>query len=212
MEDAGFVGSRPEVRCRCVPDRPGSPAAWAAQTCWLRATVLAMVLAFVANIRCRAGAWNDNAEAVPILLLHRHLPPVRRGRIPRRESCLSRPRGRVPGADRRCDAGRGLAGLHTSANRPGVAAFYDVTGGAARDLCRARWCSQPPGRTGPDRRRQALMVAFSPGLILCAFINWDLLAFALTALWLAAWSARRSGVGGESFSAWPWRRSSTPSC
>jgi uncharacterized membrane protein len=33
-------------------------------------------------------------------------------------------------------------------------------------------------------------------LILCAFINWDLLAFALTALWLAAWSARRSVWAG----------------
>jgi uncharacterized membrane protein len=39
--------------------------------------------------------------------------------------------------------------------------------------------------------RAALMVALSPGLILAAFVNWDLLAMALTAGGLAFWSSRR---------------------
>jgi uncharacterized membrane protein len=51
------------------------------------------------------------------------------------------------------------------------------------------------GREG-DGLRTALMVALSPGLILAAFINWDLLAMALTAGGLAAWAARREVLAG----------------
>jgi uncharacterized membrane protein len=40
------------------------------------------------------------------------------------------------------------------------------------------------------------MVALSPALILNAFVNWDLIAFALTALGLAAWATRRVGWAG----------------
>jgi uncharacterized membrane protein len=40
------------------------------------------------------------------------------------------------------------------------------------------------------------MVALSPGLILAAFINWDLLAMALAACGLAAWAARRHALAG----------------
>ena len=41
------------------------------------------------------------------------------------------------------------------------------------------------------------MVALSPALILAAFINWDLIALALTALGMAAWAARRGVLGGR---------------
>lgn len=44
--------------------------------------------------------------------------------------------------------------------------------------------------------RTGLMVACSPALLLTAYINWDLLAVALSALALAAWSARRPGLAG----------------
>ena len=40
------------------------------------------------------------------------------------------------------------------------------------------------------------MVALSPALILSAFVNWDLIAFALTALGIAAWAARRGVWAG----------------
>jgi uncharacterized membrane protein len=40
------------------------------------------------------------------------------------------------------------------------------------------------------------MVALSPALILSAFINWDLIAFALTAVGIAAWAARRGVWAG----------------
>ncbi len=44
--------------------------------------------------------------------------------------------------------------------------------------------------------KTALMVAFSPALILAAYINWDLFAMALTACGLAAWAARRPWLAG----------------
>ena len=44
--------------------------------------------------------------------------------------------------------------------------------------------------------KAALMVALSPALILAAFVNWDLLAMALTAVGLAFWSARRPAAAG----------------
>ncbi len=53
------------------------------------------------------------------------------------------------------------------------------------------------GRGGLDNgSKAALLVALSPGLILAAFINWDLLAMALTAGGVAAWAARREILAG----------------
>jgi len=49
---------------------------------------------------------------------------------------------------------------------------------------------------GPGARWQGLMVALSPALILNAFVNWDLIAMALTALGIAAWAARRGVWAG----------------
>lgn len=49
---------------------------------------------------------------------------------------------------------------------------------------------------GPQRRWAALMVALSPALIFAAYINWDLLAMALTACGMAAWAARRPVLAG----------------
>ncbi|TDD65303.1 DUF2029 domain-containing protein [Actinomadura rubrisoli] len=49
---------------------------------------------------------------------------------------------------------------------------------------------------GRHSLRTGLMVALSPALLLTAYINWDLLAVALSALALAAWSRRRPGLAG----------------
>ncbi len=48
------------------------------------------------------------------------------------------------------------------------------------------------------RRRMwdAAMVALAPGVILCAFINWDLLAVALTSVSMLLWSRSRAGWAG----------------
>jgi uncharacterized membrane protein len=44
--------------------------------------------------------------------------------------------------------------------------------------------------------KAALLLALSPGLILAAYINWDLFAMALTACGMAAWAARRPWLAG----------------
>jgi uncharacterized membrane protein len=44
--------------------------------------------------------------------------------------------------------------------------------------------------------KAALLVALSPGLILAAYVNWDLFAMALTAGGMAAWAARRPWLAG----------------
>ena len=44
--------------------------------------------------------------------------------------------------------------------------------------------------------KAALLVALSPGLILAAFVNWDLFAMAVAAGGLAAWAARREWLAG----------------
>jgi len=49
---------------------------------------------------------------------------------------------------------------------------------------------------GRSRRWTALLVALAPGLILAAFINWDLIAMGLVALGMAAWAARRQVLAG----------------
>ena len=49
---------------------------------------------------------------------------------------------------------------------------------------------------GRSRRWTALGVALSPGLILGAFINWDLIAMGLVALGMAAWAGRRMVLSG----------------
>jgi len=52
---------------------------------------------------------------------------------------------------------------------------------------------------GRSRRWTGLLVALSPGLILASFINWDMIAMALTALAMVAWAARRGVLAGIAF-------------
>ena len=49
---------------------------------------------------------------------------------------------------------------------------------------------------GPDRRRDALLVALSPVVIFSAFTNWDLIAVGLGMVGLVAWAARRPVLAG----------------
>jgi glycosyl transferase family 87 len=65
-----------------------------------------------------------------------------------------------------------------------------ATGYAARPKSGGRRGGMDPGL------KAALMVALSPGLILAAFVNWDLLAMALTAAGMAAWAGRRAVLAG----------------
>jgi uncharacterized membrane protein len=67
----------------------------------------------------------------------------------------------------------------------GLLAVFLVAGVLATAYC-----------AGPDRRWTALLVAFSPALILSAFINWDLVAMGLMMMSLAAWAGRRTVLAG----------------
>jgi uncharacterized membrane protein len=58
------------------------------------------------------------------------------------------------------------------------------------------WTIASTGRTVARRPWDALLVALSPVVALAGFINWDLLAVALTAASLAAWSRRRPLAAG----------------
>jgi uncharacterized membrane protein len=58
------------------------------------------------------------------------------------------------------------------------------------------WTIASTGRTVVRRPWDALMVALAPVVALAGFVNWDLLAVALTAASLAAWSRRRPLLAG----------------
>jgi Glycosyltransferase family 87 len=73
--------------------------------------------------------------------------------------------------------------------------FFDVTV-ILLVICAVAGVLATAQAAGPRRRWQALMVALAPGLILSAFVNWDLIAMALTALGMAAWAGRRGVTAG----------------
>ena len=58
------------------------------------------------------------------------------------------------------------------------------------------WTIASTVRTVAHRPWDGLLVALAPVVALAAFVNWDMLAVALTAAALAAWSARRPGLAG----------------
>src|SRR5262245_58815114 len=76
--------------------------------------------------------------------------------------------------------------------------FSDVTVGLS-GLCLVAGVLATAYCAGRTRRWTALLVAFAPALILAAFINWDLIAMAVTMGALAAWAARRPMLAGLLF-------------
>ncbi len=78
------------------------------------------------------------------------------------------------------------AACSTSTSPSPVLAVFLIAGVLATAYC-----------AGPARRWTALLVAFSPALILSAFINWDLVAMGLMMMALAAWAARRPALAGS---------------
>src|ERR1700760_347174 len=73
--------------------------------------------------------------------------------------------------------------------------FFDVTV-VLLVICAVAGVVAPAYAAGPSRRWAALLVALAPGLVLSAFVNWDLIAMALAAVALAAWAARRNVIAG----------------
>ena len=160
----------------------------------IAATLVSMLLAFAEKVPCRSGAWYSNAKQfqdacytdifplyyfeglsahqVPYSGHHVEYPVLIGGAMQLAAWLVS-------------GAGQATAGLD----------FFDVTV-VLLALCAIAGVLATAPALGPGRRWQALLVAFSPALILSAFVNWDLIAMALTALGIAAWAARRGVWAG----------------
>ena len=160
----------------------------------IAASVLAMVLAFAEKVPCRSGAWNyytkqfQDACYTDIYPLY-YNEGLANGQVPYREHHVEYP-VLIGGA---MQAAAWLVRNVDVAIRGRE--FYDVTV-VLLAACAVAAVLATAYAAGPERRWQALLVALSPALILNAFVNWDLIAMALTALGIAAWAARRPAWAG----------------
>jgi len=178
--------------------RPAGPGALAvalgSTSVLLAASVLAMVLAFAEKLPCRAGAWNYDVKKFQDAC-YTDIYPLYYG-----EGLAA---GKVPYTGHPVEypvliggAMQVVAWLVRNVS-PVIRGreFFDVTV-VLLAVCAVAGVLATARAAGPGRHAQALMVALSPALILNAFVNWDLIAFALTALGIAAWAARRAGWAG----------------
>jgi uncharacterized membrane protein len=178
--------------------RPARPAALAVALgstgVLLAASVLGMVLAFAEKYPCRSGAWNYYASQFQRACYTDIYPlyygeGLSAGKVPYTGHPVEYP-VLIGGA---MQAAAWLVRNVSEAIRGRE--FFDVTV-LLLAVCAVVGVLATARAAGPHRRAQALMVALSPALILSAFINWDLLALALTALGIAAWAARRGVWAG----------------
>ena len=160
----------------------------------LVASVLGMVLAFAEKVPCRSGAWNYYAKQFQDACYTDIYPlyygeGLSAGKVPYTGHPVEYP-VLIGGA---MQAGAWLVRNVSEAIRGRE--FFDVTV-LLLAVCAVVGVLATARAAGQDRRAQALMVALSPALILSAFINWDLIALALTALGIAAWAGRRGVWAG----------------
>jgi Glycosyltransferase family 87 len=160
----------------------------------IAASVLGMALAFAEKVPCRSGAWNSYPKQFQDAC-YTDIYPLYYG-----EGLAA---GKVPYAGHPVEypvligAAMEAAAWLVRNVSPIIRGreFFDVTV-VLLAVCAVAGVLATARAAGPGARWQALMVALSPALILAAFINWDLIAFALTALGIAAWAARRSVWAG----------------
>jgi uncharacterized membrane protein len=163
-------------------------------TVLLAASVLGMVLAFAEKSPCRAGAWNSYAGQFQRACYTDIYPlyygeGLSAGKVPYTGHKVEYP-VLIGGA---MQAVAWLVRNFSEATRGRE--FFDITA-VLLAVCAVVGVLATARAAGRERRAQALMVALSPALILAAFINWDLIAFALTMLGIAAWSGRRGVWAG----------------
>ena len=153
------------------------------------ASVTAMALAFADKEPCRSGAWNYYAKQFQDACYTDIYPlyyneGLAAGKVPYTGHPVEYP-VLIGGA---MEAAAWLVRNVSEVIRGRE--FFDVTV-VLLAVCAVAGVLATARAAGPGARWQALMVALSPALILSAFINWDLIALALTALGIAAWAARR---------------------
>ncbi len=179
--------------------RPSGVGRWAAlggsATVLVLASLVADGIAFGAKEACRAGAWNVGVEQYQAHC-YTDIYPLYYG-----EGLAA---GKVPYLDHHVEypviigaVMQGAAWVVRSISNPYSRGlhFFDVTVAVlalflVAGVLGTAYCA------GPSRRWTALLVAFSPALILSAFINWDLIAMGLMMMALAAWAARRPVLAG----------------
>ncbi len=159
------------------------------------ASLLGAALASTAKAACRAGAWNVGVEQYqahcytdiyPLYFAER----LSVGKVPYTGHHVEYP---VVMGETMQVAAWAVRSVADSAARGRE--FYDVTV-ALLSACLVAGVLATAYCAGRSRRWTGLAVALSPALILAAFINWDLIAMALTMLALAAWAARRPVLAG----------------
>jgi uncharacterized membrane protein len=177
------------------PPRPGPlVAALGGTSVLVSATVLAMVLAFADKVPCRSGAWFSytkqfqDACYTDIFPLY-YNEGLAQGKVPYTGHPVEYP-VLIGGAMQLAAWLVRNVSLVIRGRE-----FFDVTAGLLA-LCAVAGVIATARAAGPDGRWQGLMVALSPALILNAFVNWDLIAFALTMMGIAAWAARRGVWAG----------------
>jgi uncharacterized membrane protein len=158
------------------------------------ASVLAAALAFAEKAPCRSGAWNYYAKQFQDACYTDIYPlyydeGLAAGKVP----YLGHPVEYPVLIGVAMEAAAWLVRNVSEVIRGRE--FFDVTV-VLLAVCLVAGVLATARAAGPGARWQALMVALSPALILSAFVNWDLIALALTALGIAAWAARRGVWAG----------------
>ena len=191
VDDAsGSTDTRLERR----PARPAFVVALGGTSVLVAASVLGMVLAFTEKAPCRSGDWNNYAKQfqhacyTDIYPLY-YVEGLSAGKVPYVGHKVEYP-VLIGGA---MQVAAWLVRNVSPVTRGRE--FFDVTV-VLLAVCALVGVLATARAAGPGRRWQALMVALSPALILAAFVNWDLIAMALTALGIAAWASRRSVWAG----------------
>jgi uncharacterized membrane protein len=154
----------------------------------------ACVLAYLQKVPCRAGGWNiENfqythacySDVYPLY----YVEGLADGKLPYLGHAVEYPV--VIGAFMQVVAW--IVGPVADPTARGLA-FYDITAAcmAACAVVAVLATAYVARRDGRRKfSRDGLLIACSPGLILAAYINWDLLAVALTAVAIACWGRRR---------------------
>src|SRR5215469_12641806 len=159
------------------------------------ASLLGGALGSLSKAACRAGAWNVGVEQYQAHC-YTDIYPLYFG-----EGLAN---GKVPYVGHHVEYPVVMGGVmqaaawvvrHVADPALRGQAFYDVTV-ALLVVCLVVGVLATAYCAGPTRRWTALGVALAPALILAAFINWDLIAMALTMAALAAWAARRPVIAG----------------
>jgi len=190
-------GGEPIRPAGSSPRRPRAQLA-GATTGQVSAPPLGGQRAFLEKVPCRSGAWNSYAKQFQDACYTDIYPlyygeGLSSGKVPYTGHHVEYPV--LIGAVMQAAAWlvRSIADPYARGRE-----FFDVTV-ILLVICAVAGVVATGYAVGPGRRWQALLVALAPGLILSAFINWDLIAMALAALGLAAWAAKRGVLAGVLF-------------